>query len=167
LGKRFYDGFVETYEYNEKGFLVSFTKYYEKTNKTWKDEYRYISEGQIDKGITYFNGEKRGYVTYKYDKSGNTIERKEYEDESNLQISEHRFEFDNEKSPYTLNFPMDMIRKNNIKKYYHCLIVMSYPPPQYDSIFEYNSAGLPVKETCMFPDGKKTVVYEYIYMTRQ
>ena len=48
LENRFYNGFVETYLYNEEGLLVRFTKYYEKTNKTWEETYHYNSKRQID-----------------------------------------------------------------------------------------------------------------------
>ena len=67
LENRFYNGFVETYSYNEEGLLIKFSKYYEKTNKTWEETYNYISKRQIDTGITYFNGEKRGHISYEYD----------------------------------------------------------------------------------------------------
>jgi len=40
---------------------------------------------------------------------------------------------------------------------------MSYPPPQYESTFEYNSSGLPIKETRHYSNIGKPVIYEYVY----
>jgi len=66
LEKRIHDGFVDTFEYNENGLLISYTSYYSRTAKQWNEEYQYNSSNQIQKGITFYNGEKRGYVEYQY-----------------------------------------------------------------------------------------------------
>ena len=165
LENLFYNGFVETYSYNEEGLLIRFIIYYKLKNKTWDEIYHYNSEGQIDTGITYYNGEKRGHISYKYDTSGNTIERKEYDNLNNVLTSEHRFSFDSKKSPFALSFPIDMVQNNNIIKYYHYLAIMSYPPPQYESSFEYNSAGLPVKEIRINRYSVESI-YEYVYLSK-
>lgn len=160
-----YGGFTEYYEYNEKGLVRSATKYFESSGNTWQEEYQYNSKGQIVKGLTFTNDEKGGYVTYKYDESGNTIERKEYDNDDHL-MSELRFEFDSQRNPYPLNFPVDIIKKNNVLYSYSFHAVMSYPPPQYLSTFEYNSAGLPAKEIRVHKDGRESQVIEYIYISR-
>ncbi len=165
LEKRIHDGFVDTFEYNENGLLISYTSYYSRTAKQWNEKYQYNSSNQIQKGITFYNGEKRGYVEYKYDIHNNTIERKEFEDIDNFLISEQRMQFDDYKNPYPLNFPMDIVQKNNIKKYYYYLAIMSYPPPEYESVYEYNSDRLPIKESRTYLNGKKTV-YEYVYISK-
>jgi YD repeat-containing protein len=162
LIKRIHDGFVASYDYNENGLLISYTNYYSKTNHKWKEEYQYNSSDLIQNGLTFFNDEKRGYIEYKYDIKNNTIERKEFENVDNFLVSEYRLQFDDYKNPCLLNFPLDVIQKNNIKKYYYYLAVMSYPPPEYESIYEYNSNGLPVTENRTYLTGKKNI-YEYIY----
>ncbi|MCK4296729.1 MAG: hypothetical protein KAW56_05070 [Candidatus Marinimicrobia bacterium] len=160
--KRFYDSFEESYEYNDQGLLISRTGYYEKTEKTWEEEYHYNSKDQIENGIVYFNGEKIGYITYQYNESGNTTVRKEYGNDDFL-VSEYRFTFDNFNSPFALTFPLDIIRKNNITKYYYYSVVMSAPPPEYSATFEYNSERLPVKETRIIPYSEESVIVEYSY----
>ena len=162
LIERIHDGFVATYEYSEGGLLISYTDYYRKTNYKLKEEYQYNSSDLIQNGLTFFNDEKRGYIEYKYDIKNNTIERKEFEDVDNFLVSEYRLQFDDYKNPCLLNFPLDVIQKNNIKKYYYYLAVMSYPPPEYESVFEYNSYDLPVKESRTYLTGKNNI-YEYIY----
>ena len=154
--KRFYDSFEESYEYNDQGLLISRTSYYEKTEKTWEEEYNYNSKDQIETGNIYFNGEKTGYITYQYDESGNTTVRKGYG-------SEYRFTFDNFNSPFALTFPLDIIRKNNITKYYYYSVVMSAPPHEYSATFEYNSERLPIKETRIIPYNEEPVIVEYSY----
>jgi len=74
-------------------------------------------------------------------------------------------QFDDYKNPYPLNFPMDIVQKNNIKKYYYYLAIMSYPPPEYESLYEYNSDRLPIKESRTYLNGKKTD-YEYVYISK-
>jgi len=166
LEKRLYNGFVETFTYDEEGLLIKMTRFYEKTDNTWEEIYHY-SNSRIDTGITYFNGEKTGYILYQYDQAGNTIERKEYDNLNNVLASEHLFSFDSKKSPFAISFPIDMVQNNNIIEYYHYLVIMSYLPPQYESSFEYNSADLPVKETRMYLGSKEPVLYEYVYVSKR
>jgi len=162
LEKRTYNGYVDFYEYNENGLLMSYTNSYTKANYHRKTEYQYNSSDFIQKGTLYFNGEKWGYVEYKYDYKNNTIERKEFEDQDNFLSTEIRVEFDDYKNPYPLNLPLDMIQKNNIKKSYNYSAVMSALPPEYESSFEYNSNRYPTKETRTYAvRGTKT--YEYLY----
>jgi len=163
-----YGGSTEYYEYNEKGLIISVTKHFPSSGNMWREEYRYNSKGQIVEGLTFANEEKRGHVTYKYDEDGNTIERKEYDNDDHL-VSELRFEYDSQRNPYPLNSPVDIAKKNNVVYFYSFHAVMSYPPPQYLSIFEYNSAGLPVKETRVHtsgPSGREPQVIEYIYISK-
>jgi hypothetical protein len=160
-----YGGSTEYYEYNWKGLVISATRHFSSGN-TFREEYRYDSKGKIIEGLIFVNEEKRGYVTYKYDGAGNTIERKEYDNDGYL-MSELRFEYDNQRNPYLLNFPVDIIKKNNVVYSYSFHAVMSYPPPEYSSTFEYNSAGLPVKEARVHKNSREPQVIEYIYMSKR
>jgi len=163
LLNRYHDGFVDTYSYSKEGLLTGLSSYYETTNKTWEETYTYNSKKQIAEGEKYFNGEKIGNISYKYDKNGNTIERQEYDKSGDFLASEYCFSFDSKISPFALNFPLDMVQHNNIIEYYYYSAIMSYPPPQYESTFEYNSEGLPIKENRMDQNRINPVFYEYIY----
>jgi len=114
LCQRRYDGFVETYSYDEKGGLCKFDKYYGGTNKRWVEEYSRDGEGRIASGVLYYNGEKIGEISYHYDAAGNTTSRCEYNTRENFLSAEYRLNFDRSKSPLPLNFPADMVRRNNI-----------------------------------------------------
>ena len=57
-----------------------------------------------------------------------------------------------------------MVQHNNIIESYYYLAVMSYPPPQYESTFEYNSTDLPIKETRIYQNGENPVLYDYVYV---
>jgi hypothetical protein len=160
-----YGGSTEYYEYNEKGLVINVTKHFPSSGNTWREEYRYDSNGKIIEGVTFANEEKRGYVIYKYDEAGNTIERKEYDNDDHL-MSELRFEYDNHRNPYPLNFPVDIIRKNNVVYSYSFQAVMSYPPPEYSSTFQYNSAELPIKEIRVHMNGREPQVIEYTYISK-
>jgi len=160
-----YGGSTEYYEYNEKGLVMSVTKYFPSSGNTWREEYRYDSNRKIIEGLTFYNEEKVGYVTYKYDEAGNTIERKKYDNDDHL-MSELRSEYDSQRNPYLLNFPMDITRKNNVVYSYSFQAVMSSPPPEYSSTFQYNSAELPVKETQVHTNGQEPQVIEYIYISK-
>lgn len=167
LMNRYHDGFVDTYSYNKEGLLIGLSSYYEATDKTWEEIYTYNEQGQIDTGTSYFNGEKIGNISYKYDKNGNTVERKEYYNSSVFLASEYRFSFDSKISPFPLSFPLDIIQHNNIVEYYYYSVIMSYLPPQYESAFEYNSEGFPIKETRMYQNRANPVIYEYIYESKK
>jgi len=166
LSNRYHDGFIDTYSYNKEGLLIGLSSYYEATDKTWEETYTYDSQKKIEVGKKYFNGEKIGSISYKYDKNGNTIERKEYYNSSEFLASEYRFSFDSKISPFAPNFPLDMVQHNNIIEYYYYQAIMSYPPPQYESTFEYNSEDLPIKETRMYQNRGNPVIYEYIYVEK-
>jgi hypothetical protein len=159
-----YGGSTEYYEYNREGLVTSVTKHYPSGN-IFKEEYRYNSKGRVIEGLTFLNEEKLGYITYKYDEEGSTIERKEY-NKDNYLMSELRFEYDNHRNPYPLNFPLDIVKKNNVVYSYYFHSVMSYPPPEYSSTFKYNSAGLPIKETRVSSNSREPQSIEYIYMSK-
>jgi hypothetical protein len=166
LSKRIYNGFVDTYLYNDKGWMISKESYYQKTGKTWKEIYQYNRSNQVEKAICYFNGSEDGYINYKYDSNGNTIERKQYN--GDFLTSELRLTFDNKINPLKnlLVYPIEVIQKNNVTYYYNYLAIMSSYPPEYTSTFEYDESGYPIKEQRTYsrysgPD--KIPNYEYLY----
>jgi hypothetical protein len=156
-----YGGSVDIYEYNEKRLAVSVTSYYSSGN-VFGEQYNFDSKGRISGGLAFTNGEKTGYMTYKYDGTGNTIERKEFSSDDFL-VSELRFEYDKYRNPFSINFPIDVIKKNNAVYSYTYHASMSSPPPEYSSTFEYNSEGLPVKETRTYKNVTKAQIIEYVY----
>jgi hypothetical protein len=155
---------ADLFEYNEKNLAIGVTTYFSSGN-VWAEEYEYDSKGRILGGLAFTNGEKTGYMTYKYDGSGNTIERKEFTDEDFL-MSELRFEYDKYKNPFPINFPIDIIKKNNVIYSYAYHASMSSPPPEYSSTFEYNSEGLPIKEIHTYKNTTNPQVIEYVYISK-
>jgi len=169
LAGRSYDDWVETFTYNSNGQISKFKKLYTKTGKTWEEEYHYDPQtGQIDKGVSYFDGQKNAILQYQYDSFGNAITRKEISTvEENLIITEYRLAFDNRLNPFPMSTPPDMAQVNNIKSYYYYNIVMSSMPPEYEAEFTYKSPGLPVKETRIYKYNPTPVMYEYVYITKK
>ena len=147
---RTFDGFIETYDYSNDGKLKSTLKYYELTDKEWRIEYQY-DNGRICKGITFFNDSESGYIEYKYDSNGNTIERTEYPNWSEQQDfidSQFKLTYDNKINPIAnlSIYPIDIVQKNNPTYYYHYMPIMSTYPPEYYSTYDYDTTGLPIKE---------------------
>lgn len=77
LSKRIYGGFIETYKYNSDGKLLKKNLTYPATEKKWDIEYQY-NKNNLSKGIVFYNGIENGYIDFKYDSNGNTVERTEY-----------------------------------------------------------------------------------------
>lgn len=162
LSKRFYTGFEETYKYDAGGALSSMTRYYPETGKTWSENYRRGSNGTIFDAITLFNGDTTGYVLYKHDCAGNTIERSEYGMNGTLFYQE-RCTYDSFVDPLQLSFPFDMVKKGNMVSHYYYNINMSSLPPQYSSSYEYNALGLPLRETRVQTRTNDTAHFDYVY----
>jgi|GEM_PF-2426931 len=162
LSKRFYAGFEVTYQYGIDGALSSMTEYYPATNKTWMESYRRGSDGAIVDALTFYNGDTTGYVYYAYDCAGNTIERNEYNKNGTLFYQE-KCTYDSLVNPLQLSFPLDMVKKGNMVYSYYYSMMMSSPPKEYSSSFEYDASGLPVRETRVRTNIKDTLHYEYSY----
>ena len=163
LSEIIHDGFTDTFKYNDNGLLESRSSYYEKTDKSWQEVYSYAPSNFIQKALTYYNNEKRGYIQYSYDTQNNTIERREYEDKTDFLLTEYRIKYDNYENPFPINIPIDLRNNHNIKKYYYYSAVMSSPPNEYESKYEYNSEGLPIKEIRQYLNGNKSIyIYEYL-----
>lgn len=150
LIKRIYPGFMETYQYSGSGKLQSTTLDYPATSKEWKTEYQYSGK-KISKGITYFNGDKRGYIDFKYDSRGNTVERSEYaiaEGQEDFLDEQFKMTYDDKVNPLQNPsiYPADFVQNNNPVYFYHYLSVMSSPPKEYHSTYEYDYQGYPTRE---------------------
>jgi len=161
LIKRTYSGFIENYEYSGDGKLNTMIKDYNATQKEWKIVYQY-DDDKISKGITYFNDSETGYIGFKYDSNGNTIERTEYPNWATQDFIDTQFKltYDSKINPVINRsiFPGDVVQNNNPIYFYHYMSVMSIPPPEYHSNYDYDTAGLPVKEY----RGSQIFDYEYI-----
>lgn len=162
LVKRTFSGFVETYEYARDGKLLTTKKYYITTGKVWKIEYQYFKD-KISKGITFYDGTQTGYIVFRYDLRGNTIERTEYSNSADLEgfkIEQFKLAYDTKINPVKNPgiFPVDIVQNNNTTYFYHYLAVMSSLPPEYHSTYEYDSIGIPTKE---YRDSR-TFTYNYI-----
>jgi hypothetical protein len=161
LSKRFYAGFEVTYQYGIDGALSSMTEYYPATNKTWMERYRRGPNGAIIDALTFYNGDTTGYVNYKYDCAGNTIERSEFNKNGTLYYQEQCV-YDSMVNPLQLSFPLDMVKKGNAVSYYYYSVMMSSPPKEYSSSFEYDASGLPLRETRVRTN-IDTIHFEYSY----
>jgi len=156
-----FDGFIEKYQYASGGKLLAVIRTYNPTDKEWKTVYHYDGS-RISRGVTYFNGTETGYVIFKYDSNGNTIERTEYlyldgrEDFMNSQLKYH---YDDKINPLRNHQipPIDLVRNNNPTYYYYYLSIMSSFPPEYNATFEYDEKGYPVSEKRNFR------TFDYIY----
>jgi hypothetical protein len=162
LSKRLYTGFIETYQYTNNGTLLSTTKEFPATSKTWLETYQYNGEGRISGATTFFNGDTSGYIQYKYDNKGNTIERTEFSKDNTLMFQE-KCTFDSCSNPLQLTFPFDMVKRSNIVQYYYYAIYMSAPPINYTSSYQYDSSGLPIKEVRHMTVAGDSIVYNYVY----
>jgi len=170
LIKRTFGGSIKIYEYFNNEKLKSTINYHNATEKVWKTEYQY-DENKISKGITYFNGSESGYIEFKYDSNGNTIERTEYSnrtEQKDFINTQFKLSYDNKINPL-MNlsiFPVDIIQKNNPSYYYAYMAAMSMYPPEYYSTYDYDTTGLPIKEYRVHTReyrGTQTFDYEYIY----
>jgi hypothetical protein len=162
LSKRLYSGFEETYQYGANGALSSMTKYYSATAKTWSENYRRGPDGAIIDALTFFNGDTMGYVLYRYDCAGNTIERSEYNKNGTLSYQE-KCVYDSMVNPVQLSFPLDMVKKGNVVSSYYYSLAMSSPPNEYSSSYEYDASGLPLREARVYASANDTARFEYIY----
>lgn len=162
LIQRTFTGFVETYEFAGDGKLMISKKHYNATGKEWKIEYQY-DKGRINKGITFYDGSQTGYIVFKYDSDGNTIERTEYSNSPDLKgfkVEQFKIEYDTKINPVkNLSlFPADIVQNNNPTYFYHYLAVMSSLPPEYHSTYDYDTIGIPTKEY----RGSRIFIYNYI-----
>lgn len=161
LIKRTFIGFIETYEYDSFEKLKSLVKYYNATDKEWRVDYQYDND-RITKGITFYNGSETGYIDFKYDSKGNTIERTEYSDYSEQKgfiIEQYKLKYDNKINPVKnlAIFPVDIFQKNNPVYFYHYMAIMSSYPSEYYSTYDYDTTGIPITE---YRDSR-TLYYEY------
>jgi hypothetical protein len=161
--KRSYGVFVETYAYDPDGKLKSTLLYYPANEKTWKVLYQYDGD-RINQGTMFYNDTETGYIEFTYDVNGNTSERNEYHpQEVSSYYSQYRMEYDDKINPVKNpdQFPADMVMKNNTTHYYYYHAAMSTPPPEYNSTYDYDSAGYPVREY------RESHTYDYEYLSRE
>jgi len=152
--------YTERYEYNSSGILVTMTLHFKSARDGYewdhKTELRY-SKGRISKGIVFSrDGIESGYINYKYDLRGNTIERTEYSNSSDYNgmiMSQYKFKYDEKinpnpvsSSPFWGVSQADIIQGNNPTYSYYYNINMSAFPPQYEFSYDYDDTGLPIKE---------------------
>lgn len=149
--ERIYGDFNELYDY-KNGLLIRKRGFY-KNNPDWKPKevYTYNDKKQIIKADRYFNEEYNGYIEYKYDNKGNTIERREYykdNDNSYRLDSEFKFSYDDKTNPLFLLcfYPIDIIQKNNVIYSFHYMAVSSLYPTEYESLYIYDNEGFPTEE---------------------
>ena len=162
--------YEDIYSY-ENGLLKS-SESINKINDRWHRKNVFIYDNnRITKANVYFNEILTGYILYKYDLNGNTIERKEYsygKTEPDVPVSHYKFYYDDKKNPvFSLNvFPVDLVQKNNPVYTYYYLVTMSMFPPEYESEFTYDNDGFPVQELRHFknwPSDAQPEKYTYIY----
>ena len=160
ITRSFYD-YVEYYTYSSEGDLLSTRRVFLPVSGEKIAVYQY-HDGKIFKAITYLDGEERGYILYKYDIRGNTIERNEYyniEGETDFLDEEFKLSYDDKINPLRdySTYPVDMTRYNNPVLLYHSLAIMCSLPREIHISYEYDEEGYPVKE---FRDNRE---FEYVY----
>ena len=151
--------FTESYEYNTSGNLDIMTVHFKSARDGYeweqKTELRY-NNGLISKGIVLSrDGNESGYITYKYDSRGNTMERTEYSNSSDYKgivMTQYKFNYDKKNNPNPItgsfwgDYQMDITQSNNPVYSYYYNISMSSFPTQYEYSYDYDDTGLPVKE---------------------
>lgn len=172
-----YSEYIETYEYNNSGRLVAIILHFKSARDGYeweqKTELQY-SKGRICKGIIFWrDGVESGYINYKYDSRGNTIERTEYSvspDYKDMIMSQFKYTYDDKINPYPFSSSplwsvVDIIQGNNPTYSYYYNAAMSMPPYQYEFIYDYDNTGLPIKEYregLQGQGGSNVFEYEYI-----
>lgn len=150
LAGKQYDGYVETFEYDQDGLLNSVIKEYPATDKVWKRAFIY-ENGRISKAQIYSNEVQTDHAIYEYDADENTAEIREYttgiENKEFIMIY-RKFSYDESVNPlYLIGFtPIDLVQANNPEYVYYSNALMCRGPIEYDATFEYDTNGLPLKE---------------------
>jgi YD repeat-containing protein len=174
-----YSDYTETYKYNDDGRLAGIILHFKSAGDGYEWEQRtelQYSKGRISKGIKYSSdGIESGYILYKYDSRGNTIERTEYSvlpESKDMIMSKSEFTYDDKinpcpfsSSPYWGIYQVDIIQGNNPTYFHYYNIIMSSLPPEYASTYDYDSTGLPIKEyreQLNGTGGSNVFEYEYI-----
>jgi hypothetical protein len=170
--------YTESYEYNSSGRLVTMTLHFKSARDgyEWKQktELRY-SNNRISRGIVFSrDGSESGYISYKYDSRGNTIERTEYSNLSDYKgmiMIQYKFSYDEKINPNPISgspfwglSQTDIIQGNNPTYSYYYNISMSALPPQYECSYNYDDTGLPIKEyreKGQEPRSSNSFEYEY------
>lgn len=173
--------YTESYEYNSSGSLVTVTLHFKSARDGYewnqKTELRY-SKGRISKGIVYSrDGIESGYINYKYDSRGNTTERTEYsnsKESKGMIMSQYKFNYDEKINPTPISSSpiwflsqADIIQGNNPVYSYYYNISMSAFPPQYESSYDYDNTGLPLKEYReQVQELKSSNIFDYQYIDK-
>lgn len=173
--------YVENYEYNSSGGLVTTILHFKSVRDGYeweqKTEFQY-SKGRISKGIIFSrDGVESGYINYKYDSRGNTIERTEYSvslDYKDLIMSQFKYNYDEKINPNPISGSpfwgvshTDVIQGNNPIYSYYYNICMSAFPPQYEFSYDYDSTGLPIKEyRDKLQELSSSNIFEYEYIDK-
>ena len=152
--------YTESYDYNSSGSLGTMTSHFKSARDGYewdqKTELKY-SKGRISKGIVFSrDGNESGYINYRYDSRGNTIERTEYSNSADYKgmiMSQYKFSYDEKINPNPVSgsafwgvSQADIIQGNNPTYSYYYSISMSAFPPQYEFSYDYDDTGLPIKE---------------------
>lgn len=140
-------------------------KYYPATEKEWDIEYQY-DKNILSKGIVLYNGTENGYIDFKYDSNGNTVERTENfssAGQKDLIVEQFKLSYDDKIIPVKnlATYPFDIIQNNNPTRFYHEMIWSSSFPANYSITYEYDSVGLPLKEF------RYSRVFEYEYIDKK
>lgn len=169
LVSRSYYGLVDSFIY--EGVKLKEQISYNTENPSWNPRlvYTHDKQGKIIKAKKYHNNEPSGFIEYVYDIKGNVINRKEfmqYSGESSL-FAEIKCEYDDKKLPVRMLdiYPIDMSQTNNVSYSYSFSMLMSCFPPEFISVFEYDSEGYPLKETrtSVGLNGAQEQEYRYEY----
>jgi hypothetical protein len=157
-----------TFQYNPAGQMISLQQTYAGSGHEWEIKYQYEHE-RIKKGITVFNGKEDGYIEYKYDSRGNTVERNEYaitDEGSGLMLSYHAFVYDDKTNPMPpgSGYPPDIIQHNNPTYSNYYTAFMCSLPPEYHITYDYDEAGLPLREYRQSGYSEHIQVSDYIYI---
>ena len=162
--RRLYGDFEDGFTYSSDGNLLSARTIYEPTNREWVVEYQ-NKNGRISSGTTFFNGAETGSIEFSYDSNGNTTERTQYgltEEGEKYIVSQFKMEYDRKINPVRdlSIYPVDVFQRNNPTYFYHYEVVMSMPPLEFSTSYEYCPLGLPSREF------RGTTIFTYEYIDR-
>lgn len=154
-----------SYSYDNEGILASMAYNTSSGNVTENQRVEFVkdTQGRIAKGLYFNNEEQIGYITYVYDSKGNTTEIKYYANDGSTTIQV--FRYDNQINPYPQGMSPNFVQKNNVV-YARYETLEGSIIQEYSATFEYNLAGLPVKEIRINENGDNFTI-EYVYISKK
>jgi hypothetical protein len=153
-----------SYSYDSEGIITVAALDSSSGNVTmiYRVEFLKDTQGRLDKGLYFQNGEQIGYITYVYDGKGNTTGMTFYANDGST--STQVFRFDDQINPYRQVLNPYIVQKNNVV-YTRYEVSGGFIPQEYSATFEYNAAGLPVKEIRVDSYGANSTI-EYVYISK-